>query len=83
MFKEFREFAMRGNVLDMAAGITVGAITKISEGLSSLDEAVPEREVTSLYKSFRGCRDTIAGLKAKLKQMNEYTGGCLILPERH
>ena len=25
MFKEFREFAMRGNVLDMAVGIIIGA----------------------------------------------------------
>jgi large conductance mechanosensitive channel len=25
MFKEFREFAMRGNVLDMAVGIVIGA----------------------------------------------------------
>ena len=25
MFKEFKEFAMRGNVLDMAVGIVIGA----------------------------------------------------------
>jgi large conductance mechanosensitive channel len=25
MFKEFKEFAMRGNVVDMAAGIIIGA----------------------------------------------------------
>jgi large conductance mechanosensitive channel len=25
MFKEFREFAMRGNVVDMAVGIIIGA----------------------------------------------------------
>ena len=25
MLKEFREFAMRGNVLDMAVGIIIGA----------------------------------------------------------
>src|SRR5512136_1819069 len=25
MFKEFKEFAMRGNVVDMAVGITIGA----------------------------------------------------------
>jgi len=25
MFKEFREFAMRGNVIDMAVGIIIGA----------------------------------------------------------
>ena len=25
MFKEFKEFAMRGNVLDMAIGIIIGA----------------------------------------------------------
>ena len=25
MFKEFKEFAMRGNVLDMAVGIIIGA----------------------------------------------------------
>jgi large conductance mechanosensitive channel len=25
MFKEFREFAMRGNVMDMAVGIIIGA----------------------------------------------------------
>ncbi|HAR96148.1 MAG TPA: large conductance mechanosensitive channel protein MscL, partial [Deltaproteobacteria bacterium] len=24
MFKEFKEFAMRGNVLDMAVGIVIG-----------------------------------------------------------
>ena len=25
MFKEFKEFAMRGNVIDMAVGIVIGA----------------------------------------------------------
>ena len=25
MFKEFKEFAMRGNVIDMAVGIIIGA----------------------------------------------------------
>jgi large conductance mechanosensitive channel len=25
MFKEFREFAMRGSVMDMAVGIVIGA----------------------------------------------------------
>jgi large conductance mechanosensitive channel len=25
MFKEFKEFAMRGNVVDMAVGIIIGA----------------------------------------------------------
>ncbi|MDO9127371.1 MAG: MscL family protein, partial [Parvibaculum sp.] len=25
MFKEFREFALKGNVLDMAVGIIIGA----------------------------------------------------------
>jgi large conductance mechanosensitive channel len=29
MFKEFKEFAMRGNVVDMAVGIVIGAFGKI------------------------------------------------------
>ncbi len=34
MFKEFKEFAMRGNVLDMAIGIVLGgAFTPIVKGL--------------------------------------------------
>jgi large conductance mechanosensitive channel len=34
MFKEFREFAMRGNVVDMAVGIIIGAaFGKIVESL--------------------------------------------------
>jgi Large-conductance mechanosensitive channel len=27
MFKEFKEFAMRGNVVDMAVGIVIGALS--------------------------------------------------------
>jgi large-conductance mechanosensitive channel len=29
MFKEFKEFAMRGNVIDMAVGIIIGISTII------------------------------------------------------
>jgi len=46
----------------------------MSENLSSQDEAALEREVISLQKSLRGCRDAIATLKAKLKQMNTLGG---------
>ena len=36
MFKQFKEFAMRGNVLDMAVGIVIGAaFTKIINSLVS------------------------------------------------
>ena len=36
MFKEFKEFAMRGNVIDMAVGIVVGAaFTKIVNSIVS------------------------------------------------
>ena len=36
MFKQFKEFAMRGNVLDMAVGIVIGAaFTKIVNSLVS------------------------------------------------
>lgn len=35
MFKEFREFAMKGSVLDMAVGITIGA------AFGAVDERVP------------------------------------------
>jgi len=61
-------------MLDIAVGIIIGATTRISENLSSLEEAALEREVTSLYKSLCGCRDTIASFKAKLKQMNTLEG---------
>lgn len=30
MFKEFREFAMKGNMVDMAVGIIIGAAFKTS-----------------------------------------------------
>jgi large-conductance mechanosensitive channel len=29
MFKEFKEFAMRGNVMDMAVGIIIGKLAEL------------------------------------------------------
>jgi hypothetical protein len=35
MLKEFREFAMRGNVLDMAIGVIIGGLSERSSRRSS------------------------------------------------
>ena len=49
MFKEFREFAMRGNVVDMAVGIIIGAafgtIVKslVDDVIMPPDRRVPSR----------------------------------------
>ena len=48
MFKEFKEFAMRGNVLDLAVGVIIGAA--FGKIVSSFVDDV----LMPLIKSFEG-----------------------------
>ena len=47
MLKEFKEFAMRGNVLDMAIGIVIGGVRKdcqlVREGPADAADRSPAR----------------------------------------
>ena len=43
--KEFREFAMRGNVVDMAVGVIIGGALEVSEDFQVLLEGTRDRFV--------------------------------------
>ena len=58
MLKEFKEFAMRGNVLDMAVGIIIGAaFGKIVSSL--VEDSVDEDTVTKHHR--RGHDGNVVG----------------------
>jgi len=71
MWKEFKEFVMRGNVMDMAVGIIIGAaFGKIVTSLVS-DVIMPpiglilgKVDFSSLFVSLSGRYDTLAAAKA-------------------
>lgn len=72
MFKEFKEFAMRGNVLDMAVGIIIGAafgriITSFVEDIlmPPIGMLVGKVDFASLFVSLTGqSYDSVAAAKA-------------------
>jgi large conductance mechanosensitive channel len=72
MFKEFKEFAMRGNVLDMAVGIVVGAAFGLIVNSFVADILMPpigmllgHADFSNLFISLSGTHyDTIAAAKA-------------------
>jgi large conductance mechanosensitive channel len=72
MFKEFKEFAMRGNVLDMAVGIVIGAafgriITSFVEDIlmPPMGMLLGKVDFSNLYWSLTGkTYDSLAAAKA-------------------
>ena len=72
MFKEFKEFAMKGNVLDMAVGIVIGAafggiVTSFVNDvlMPPLGKLIGHADFSNLFISLNGERfDTIAAAKA-------------------
>ena len=72
MFKEFKEFAMRGNVLDMAVGIIIGAafgkiISSFVEDIlmPPLGMLLGKMDFSNLFLSLSGQHfDTLAAAKA-------------------
>lgn len=72
MFKEFKEFAMRGNVLDMAVGIIIGAafgkiITSFVEDIlmPPLGLLIGKVDFSNLFVSLTGqAFDSLAAAKA-------------------
>jgi large conductance mechanosensitive channel len=72
MFKEFKEFAMRGNVLDMAVGIVIGAAFGLIVTSFVADILMPpvgtllgHADFSNLFISLSGVHyDTIAAAKA-------------------
>ena len=72
MLKEFKEFAMRGNVLDMAVGIIIGAaFGKIVSSLVDdvlmppLGRVIGKVDFSSLFVSLNGSHyDSLAAAKA-------------------
>jgi len=72
MFKEFKEFAMRGNVLDMAVGIIIGAafgkiVTSFVEDvmMPPLGRLLGRVDFSNLFLNLSGkSYDTIAAAKA-------------------
>ena len=72
MFKEFKEFAMRGNVLDMAVGIIIGAafgqiVNSFVQDIMMppIGRLVGHVDFSNLFVSMSGAHyDTIAAAKA-------------------
>jgi large conductance mechanosensitive channel len=72
MFKEFKEFAMKGNVLDMAVGIVIGAafggiVTSFVNDvlMPPLGRILGHMDFSNLFISLNGQHyDTIAAAKA-------------------
>jgi len=72
MFKEFKEFAMRGNVLDMAVGIIIGAafgqiVNSFVQDvmMPPIGRLVGHVDFSNLFVSLSGTHyDTIAAAKA-------------------
>ena len=72
MFKEFKEFAMKGNVLDMAVGIVIGAafggiVTSFVNDvlMPPLGKLIGHADFSNLFISLNGEHfDTIAAAKA-------------------
>ncbi len=72
MLKEFKEFAMRGNVLDMAVGIILGVafgkiITSLVEDIlmPPISRLIGKVDFTNLFISLSGRQyDTLAAAKA-------------------
>jgi len=72
MFKEFKEFAMRGNVLDMAVGIVIGAafgaiVTSFVADvlMPPLGHLLGHADFSNLFLSLNGLHyDTLAAAKA-------------------
>jgi large conductance mechanosensitive channel len=72
MFKEFKEFAMKGNVLDMAVGIVIGAafggiVTSFVNDvlMPPLGRLLGHADFSNLFLSLNGQHyDTIAAAKA-------------------
>jgi large conductance mechanosensitive channel len=71
MLKEFKEFAMRGNVIDLAVGVIIGAaFGKIITSLVN-DVLMPpiglllgNMDFSNLFVSLRGSYDTVATAEA-------------------
>ena len=72
MIKEFKEFAMRGNVIDMAIGIIIGAafgqiVTSFVQGvmMPPIGRLVGHMDFSNLFVSLSGVHyDTLAAAKA-------------------
>ncbi len=72
MFKEFKEFAMRGNVLDMAVGIVIGAafgqiVTSFVQDIlmPPVGRLLGHADFSNLFVSLSGTHyDTVAAAKA-------------------
>jgi large conductance mechanosensitive channel len=72
MFKEFKEFAMRGNVLDMAVGIVIGAafgqiVTSFVQDvlMPPIGTLLGHVDFSNLFVSLTGTHyDTVAAAKA-------------------
>ena len=72
MFKEFKEFAMRGNVLDMAVGIIIGAafgqiVTSFVQDvlMPPIGTLLGHVDFSNLFVSLSGTHyDTVAAAKA-------------------
>ena len=43
MLSEFKEFAMRGNVMDLAVGVIIGAILEVGRGVVGMVAGSRER----------------------------------------
>ena len=74
MLKEFKEFAMRGNVLDMAVGIILGVafgkiITSLVEDLlmPPISRLIGKVDFSNMFVSLSGQHyDTLAAAKAAI-----------------
>ncbi len=71
MLKEFKEFAMRGNVLDMAVGIVIGAafggiVTSFVNDvlMPPIGLLLGKVDFSNLFISLKGHYDTVAQAKA-------------------
>jgi large conductance mechanosensitive channel len=72
MFKEFKEFAMRGNVLDLAVGIVIGAafgqiVNSFVQDIlmPPIGRAIGHADFSNLFISLSGVHyDTLAAAKA-------------------
>jgi large conductance mechanosensitive channel len=78
LFKEFREFAMRGNVIDLAVGVVIGsAFGKIIGSLVSNIVMPPLNLLTSKY----GVNFTDLALKVKTEAPKLNPDGTMIMED--
>ena len=63
MFKEFKEFAMRGNIVDLAVGVVIGAAFAGLVGAIVKDLLTPLVGAIAMLPDFSGMSFTLNGSK--------------------